>query len=434
MLNRLSEIDEELTRIVGRSFRPHVNDDMFEVFCGQYGLPILAFTKDDNGNDTENPSFDKHALAMYAAKPATPKDVLSLVIEYRKLNQRNALFISPWQDYAIYEPEQNIYLLRSTINQCVRTGRMSASEPNSQQLDKFVKGLIHPKPGYVIISIDYSQIEFRFIGHYIQSPLIIDEYAKNPDADFHQMVADWCEIKRKPAKSVNFGVAFGEGKKKLIKQLASDLDLVDKIQEQVQKMVESGQITRSQEGEIFDSLATKRGEDVYARYHRTFPTLKAVYKQAEQVCKQRGFVYNMYGRHRHLPFKAAYRAFNTLNQSSAADLMKERVNEVCRAVAGTAIELIAIVHDEIVLQAPVEIATDPRTVRDLIAIMETTSIENELRVPIRCAVGMSAKSWASASADPPKGATPYTPETMVLDGGQRPLIYNKSQAESFSWL
>ncbi len=419
LLNRMCAIDEELAAIVGRSFRPHVSGDVYEILCGQYGLPILAFTKDEvTGEDTGNPSFDKHALAMYAANPQTPKDVLGLIMEYKTLSQRLGLFIQPWQDYMIYDEEWQIYILRSTYNQCVRTGRMSASEPNAQQLDKYVKQLIRPKPGYAFISSDYSQIEFRFIGHYIQSPIIIDAYKADPDADFHKIVANWCEIKRKPAKSVNFGVAFGEGKKKLIKQLATNIDLVEKIGDEVKRMVEFGSLPKEFEARYFQQLAEKRWEDVYNRYHKTFPTLKSTARAAENVLRSRGFVFNMYGRHRHLPKELAYRTFNTLNQSSAADLIKERTNEVCRQIAGTPIELSALVHDEMLLQAPIEIAYDPRTSRDLAAIMEHPTIENDLRVPIRCAVGISSKHWAEACADTT----------------QKPVHYNLAEATNFSFL
>lgn len=411
-LNRMSDIDERLTEIVGRSFRPHVSDDCFDVVCNQYGLPILAYTKDqETGEDTENPSFDKHALKMYAALPTAPKDVVHLIQEFRALNQLNNLFLVPWQEVCTLDViNASVAYLRSTYNQSVRTGRMSCSDPNAQQLSKIAKLLIHPKPGYAFISIDYSQIEFRFIVHYIQDVAAIQAYNENPDTDFHLWIAGQCGIKRKPAKTVNFGVAFGEGKRKLIKQLSTDETLVETITSHVKGLIADGQLEPHRELEVFNMLAERRALDVFNTYHRTFPTLKATAKDMEMVLKRRGYIYNLYGRHRHLPTAAAYRAFNTVNQSSAADMIKERINALAEMLYGTPIEMVAVVHDEVLFQAPIDIATDPRTVRDLVALMESPPIE--LRVPVRCSVGISLDNWAHAGAD----------------DNAKPLLYNRSEA------
>lgn len=387
-MNRMILIDAELAEIVGHSFRPHVNEDCYDIICNQYGMPILAYTKDqETGEETANPSFDKYALVLYKAQPNAPVEVISLIQEFRTLNQFNNLFLEPWQQYQIDG------VLHVTYNQGVRTGRMSCTEPNAQQLNEHAKELILPKSGYAIISIDASQIEFRFIVHYIEDQKAIAAYNENPDTDFHQFAADLCGIKRKPAKSVNLGIGFGEGKKKLTKALASDPDLTESIKEQVKAMG----LPPEQEIEMFQTLATQRALEVYNTWHNTFPTCKTVSKDVERVCKARGYLRNMYGRHRHLPWQFAYRGFNTLNQSSAADWIKERVSSLMDLIddVSAPIELIALVHDEIVLQAPIEIAFDPRTQRDLIGFMETLVIP--LRVPMRCSIGVSANSWKEAS-------------------------------------
>lgn len=401
VLNRLCKIDDALNAILGRSINPKSTDDVYEVLCVQYGLPIIAFTKNqDTGEFTTNPSFDKHALRAYKARPDAPKDIIELIEEYRELAQHHSLFVAPWQEFAIFDERYEIWFLHSTYNQAVRTGRMSCSEPNAQQLSKRAKKLIRPKPGHAFISIDYSQIEFRFIVHYIQDAKAIEAFHENPDVDFHLLVGSWCEIKRKPAKTVNFGVAFGEGKKKLIKQLANDPDLCEVITKVVKGMIDNGEILPEQEVETFQTLAIKKGEQVYAKYHDTFPTLKTTARMVESSLKQRygthglGYVFNVFGRHRHLPFDKAYRGFNTLNQASAADLIKEQTNKICRMIEGLPIELKAIVHDECLFEAPIEVAYDPRTIRDLVLLMEHPDIE--IRVPIRCAVGISQKNWAEA--------------------------------------
>lgn len=427
ILNRLCKIDDELTKLVGFSFNPASPDQVYEVLCVHYGLPIIAYTKNqDTGEFTNNASFDKHALKAYGARPDAPKDVIKLVEEFRELSQYINLFVGPWQSMAVFSIDDQIYYLHSTYNQAVRTGRMSCSEPNAQQLSKRAKKLIKPRKGYAFISIDYSQIEFRFIVHYIEDIKAIQAYCENPDTDFHILVAGWCEIPRQPAKGVNFGIAFGEGKKKLIKQLAANPELCLLILNKVKVMVESGEILPEQAVEVFSLLSTKKGEEVYNKYHDTFPSLKPTMKAAESSLKQRyskdeglGYVFNMYGRRRHLPYDKAYRAFNTLNQSSAADLMKERLNAACRMIDGLDIRLIACVHDEILFEAPIEIANNPQTIRDLVLLLENPPIK--LRVPIRCSVGISEKSWYDAST---KGEDMQQPFEL-----NKSLLWNRQQED-----
>jgi DNA polymerase-1 len=388
LLNRMSQIDDELTQIVGRSFRPHVNEDCFDVLCTQYGLPILAYTKDDDGEETGNPSFDKAALVMYEAHPQAPPGVVQCIREFRQWSQIDSLFLTPWQELVVDG------YLHSSYNQCVRTGRMSCSDPNAQQLNDFVKQLILPKPGYKFISADYSQIEFRFIVHYIKDERCIKAYHENPDTDFHIWVAQMCGIPRKPAKSVNFGIAFGEGKKKLTKQLSMQEDLVAGIRTHIKALIENGQLAPERETDTFQTLASRKAESVLATYHASLPTLKPTMRDVERALRAKGYVYNMYGRRRHLPIHVAYRGFNTLNQSSAADLMKERFVELCNQIDGTPIETQACVHDENLLQAPAEIVDDARTLRDIVGCMETLTIP--LRVPVRASIGTSGENWKLA--------------------------------------
>jgi DNA polymerase-1 len=416
-LNRMLELDVILTDLVGYSFRPHVSDDLHKVLCGTYGLPILAYTIDDKtGLPTNNPSFDKAALSSYESHPQAPKDVIAAIKEYKKLQQRLGLFYEPWATQLVWNESEQCHLLHATYNQCVRTGRMSCGDPNLQQCEDAVKKLIRPRKGCAFLSADYSQIEFRLIAHYIESPLVIETFQSNPDADFHTLVAGWCGIKRKPAKTINFGIAFGEGKKKLVKQLSTDPDLVGTIADHIRDLIGSGELNKEQANLAFIQLATQHAERVFAKYHDTFPTLKPTMKAVERALRSKGYVFNLYGRHRHLPLEYAYRAFNTLNQSSAADIMKERTNAICRALQGTQIQLAAMVHDEVLLHGPADQIADPRTHRDLAAIMERPEIVDTLRVPIRCAMGWSADNWSAAGKQ------------------QLPVEYNLAEATEFAHL
>lgn len=391
-LQRMTEIEQELHKLVGFPFLPTSSKDCFDVLCNTYGLPVISWTENDDGTKG-NPSFDKEALEMYRTRIDSPKQVVELMLEYRKKSTFKGLFLDTYQVLAT-EVGDGYSILHPNHNQCVRTGRMSVSEPNSQQLDKHAKTLIHPGKGMSYMSADGSQIEFRTLAHYVQDDDIINAYIADPDVDFHQRVADMCGIKRRPAKTVNFSIAFGQGKKSTVALLEVDEDIVSAIKDAVNKLVDSGQLHPDGRDSAFKALARQKGEALYDRYHETFPNIRAVARQACNVAKSRGYVRNVLGRRRHLPENHAHKAFNTLNQSSAADIIKERMVTLADHLEGTGIELVTQVHDELVMVGPTEVFDDPRTARDIVAILEDVHV---LRVPVRFRYGISDKNWKEAA-------------------------------------
>jgi DNA polymerase I-like protein with 3'-5' exonuclease and polymerase domains len=381
------KLEEELEAEVGWAFNPTQADDCYQVLCNHYGLPIVKYTTDDDGNPTTNPSFDKYALAAYEQRPDAPKTVVNRIQKYRTHNQRNNLFLKPWQELAIDE------IMNCTYNQLVRTGRMACSEPNAQQLNEWAKELVHPLPGWGFISMDYSQIEFRFIAHYLDDQRIIQAYIDDPDTDFHVWVAKLCGIKRKPAKTVNFGIAFGEGKKLLKSQLAANEDIIEWAME----IVRERETPEEDVMRVFSDLVEERTEDIYTSYYARLPNLRPTIKMAERAVRQRGYIKNWSGRRRRLPKKFAHKGFNTANQASAADLIKERWVALMSHAEGLPIKTVAIVHDELLLMVPLDILHDPQLHTDLLAIMESPA--RPIKVPIRCSLGVSAESWKGAGAD-----------------------------------
>lgn len=388
-ITRMLKLEEELNQLVGRSFRPHVGADCFEVLCVQYGLPVLGWT------EKNEPSFDKHAMAAYSAHPLAPQPVVQRIAAYRKLNTLLTFFVTKFQELHIDG------LLHSDYNQLVRTGRLSCKNPNSQQNPKYAKELLHPREGHAFISIDYSQIEFRYIVHYIQDAACIAAYNENPDTDFHAWVAEMVGISRKPAKTMNFMMGYGAGKKKTIKVVSANGEVVGDVLSQVADLPEH------ERKAAFDRLCERKALSVFDRYHATLPGLRITSRKAASIAAARGFVRTMLGRRRHLPTTHAHLAFNSLCQGSAADLQKERTVAVAEMLRGTDIHLVGLVHDESLFEAPIEIAEDPRTQRDLIAVMEDPA--RPLRVPVRCTIGTSRENWREA-------------------GDGAPLVYDRTSA------
>ncbi len=331
-------------------------------FCIEtLGLPVVAET------EKGRPSVNSAAVASYRELAQTLPDArvgvfLGLLDLHRELSQYHALYLIGWQEWI---DERG--MMRPMYEQTVRTGRMSCRSPNMQQLSKRAKKLIVPAPGNSFLSRDYSQMEYRVIASICREPRILTAYQEDAATDFHTFVAQLCGIDRKPAKTINFGIAFGMGASKLVRSLA---------------------------GILGSHTAEAESKRILDTYHETFPTIRATSKLAEQRAKSRGWIRTLYGRRRALDEGFYFKAFNTAVQGTAADIVKERLNDLERdgLLRQEGVTIRAVVHDEVLLEGPtaiVESAEFQQYVDDLL-----TSVTVDLGVPFSVSGGTSSVSWA----------------------------------------
>jgi DNA polymerase-1 len=406
-LDRMIEYGSRIQEIADREWT-NSSACIKDILCEQFGLPVLATKKEKQDGrevDTGRASFDKKALALYSIHPQVTCDptlveLVQLILKYRRESQHNGIYLTTFLEL---HDENN--LVHPSYNQVVRTGRMSSRRPNSQQQNKRSKRLIHPHPGYGFISNDYSQIEYRLIVHYIQDAEAIAAYNANPKTDFHQWVADMIGVTRKAGKTLNFGMAYGAGKKKVTKELMANPDIMAVVGEEVNAMVERGDIQDTQRRFMFEELCRVRAAEVYQQYHEHIPGVKITARNAANAAKKRGFVFNAYGRRRYLPTKACYKAFNSIVQGCAMDLMKERMVELSPRYNQTSrdwgLSLAGNVHDEVFSQVPLEHLREPALHDYICTTLETPAIP--FRVPIVTGLGISERNWAEAAGDDTTG-------------------------------
>jgi DNA polymerase-1 len=278
---------------------------------------------------------------------------------------------------------------------------MSAKRPNSQQQNERSKRLIYPREGYGFISCDYSQVEYRLIAHYIKDKNLIDAYNNDPKVDFHQWVADMMHVTRKVGKTLNFGMAYGAGERKVIGDLTSNPDIIKEISEEVNRLIDAGEVAVENRNGAFKSLCKDHASRAYRKYHEKVPLLRQTSDDASYACKLRGFIFNAYGRRRQLPSKLCYKAFNSLIQSCAMDLIKERMVSLSKRfnkkMRDWDIRIAANVHDEVLFECPLSIIDNPE-VREYI-VKELESPSYQFRIPFTTDFGIGSKSWAEAAYD-----------------------------------
>lgn len=391
---KIIDLASKIAELTGREYSGS-STWIYDLLVNVNGLPILLFN-----DKTGRPTFNKRALKMYESVCSGELlSVVKAIAELRIEDQYRGLFLEPFLELS---KDGRIH---PSYNQLVRTGRMSCRNPNIQQQNKRSKKLLHPDPGRCFISCDYSQIEFRLIAHYSRDEDVIRAYNEDPDTDFHDLVTSIIygipiekvtKALRKKGKTINFGMGYGMGKRKLLMTLMSDPDIIAEVTAELDaEGVLEPELRKSE----FDQRCEARALDVYSKYHERMPGIHNVSRSASDVCKRRGFVFNPYGRRRHLPVKFARKAFNSIVQGGAMDIIKEAMVRCDQDeyLQERDVYIVANVHDEIVFSAPVERMLDKDLHDHIVRILESPSVA--FRVPIRVGLGVSAKSWAEAAGD-----------------------------------
>ncbi len=381
---KIAQYQNELRRLGFGGFNPSSSDSIQDYVIDVLKLPIMGYT------DRGQPSMNYDALMRYKELPVVRDSerltkFFEIMVDYRDRSQFLSLYMNGWMEHVGKDNR-----IHPFYNQIVRTGRMSCSDPNIQQLAGEAKNYVIPGEGCGFNRRDYSQIEYRVIAELTGDQRIIQAYQQNPKQDFHQFVADLCGIERSPAKNVNFGISFGMGEKGLLVQLARLLGSAE---------------------------AGANAERILRTYHETFPRIKERSQWAKNLARKRanwqageyGYIQTLYGRRRGLQFwpygtdrhigeDETRKAFNTAVQGTAADMMKEAAvkldNDPLLQSAG--VELIAIVHDEPLMIQPEETLGDPEINQRIDDCMTKPSIK--LSVPIMVGGGRSVKSWKAAAA------------------------------------
>lgn len=229
------------------------------------------------------------------------------------------------------------------------TGRLSCNAPALQQIHKrnkevaqIVRAVFVPDEGQEWHCHDWAQMDFRVFAHYVANPRIFKMYRDNPDADFHQMVADMTGLPRSPtvgikgnAKQINLGLVFGMGEGKLAQEMGLPYT-----------------IEKDKNGREW-MRAGDEAKEVFKKYHEAVPGVKDLLSLASTRAKARGFVRTILGRRIRFPNgQFTHKAGGLIFQGSAADALKVKLVEVHEALRGTEARLVLNVHDEFDVSAP----------------------------------------------------------------------------------
>jgi DNA polymerase I-like protein with 3'-5' exonuclease and polymerase domains len=179
----------------------------------------------------------------------------------------------------------------------------------------------------------------------------------------------------------------------------SNEHIIRTVGDNINAMIEAGTLAPELQTKKFREMCSEFAVDAYDTYHERLPGIKETSRRASMIAKVRGFIFNVYGRRGHLPAEFSYRAFNRIVQSSAADVMKERLVALApRYNAKTReldIHIASNVHDENLDEMPLEILYDPKAHAHVVDTLQDTTFK--FRVPMVTGLGISPNNWAEAA-------------------------------------
>ncbi|WP_213699015.1 bifunctional 3'-5' exonuclease/DNA polymerase [Acetomicrobium sp.] len=251
------------------------------------------------------------------------------------------------------------------------TGRFSCSNPNLQQIPnelRFRECFI-PAPGNKFVIADYSQIELRVAAAISRDPVMLKAYRTGED--LHRQTAailtgkDPADIDKKErqlAKAVNFGLLFAMGARGLSDYAENSYGVKMSVRE-----------AEEFKGKFFDHYTGLRD------WHKC--TKSGSYYEARTLKGRRRLWSTVSSLNERL---------NMPVQGTAADIMKIALARLPKALQGTEAKLVAIIHDEIILEVPEDKAEEAK--RMLVTVMESAG-DGFIDIPL-VAEAAIADSWA----------------------------------------
>ena len=344
--------------MAGQEFNIKSSQQLGQIFFEKLNLPVQKKTRKKTGYST-----DVEVLTALADQHELP----ALILRHRTLAKLKSTYTDALLD--LIHPETG--RLHTSFNQTVTaTGRLSSSDPNLQNIPvRTEEGLeirraFIPKPGWILVSADYSQIELRILAHYAEDEILIQAFKHDEDihtrtaAEVFQVFPSFITPElRRQAKTINFGIVYGMSPFGLAKEL--------KISQKMAKTYINNYfarykgVKRYMERTIQEARKTKKTSTLLGRI-RLLPDIVSSNKTVREFAERT--------------------AINTPIQGTAADLIKLAMIQADLRLKANGLKAVMLlsVHDEIVFEVPPD---ELETVKKL--VKETMEGIWNLNVPLK---------------------------------------------------
>ncbi|WP_457608262.1 DNA polymerase I [Nitratifractor sp.] len=358
----LARLTEEIHALAGTEFNIKSTQQLGQVLFGTLGL---------KGGKRTKTGYSTNEAVLRGLVEEHP--IVEKILEYREHQKMLGTYVKPLLKLACQDPEQRIHT--TFLQTGTATGRLASKDPNLQnipvrsELGRRVRRAFVAAEGYRLLSIDYSQIELRLLAHFSGDAALREAFAE--DQDIHMATAvklfgpEEAAAKRNFAKSINFGLLYGMGSRKLADELG---------------------------------ISTKEAKEIIDAYFAAFPTVRSYLESIQERARREGYVETLLGRRRVFDYEGAggmqkaailREAVNTVFQGSAADLIKLAMLEIDTMIREEELpaRMLLQIHDELIFE--VEEGAAEAIARRFRHTMEEIY---PLEVPLKCSVSLG-ESW-----------------------------------------
>lgn len=352
LADEIQRVEREIYAIAGEEFNIGSTQQLGAVLFEKLGLPPSKKTKTGYATGSE-------VLLQLAGD----HEIARLVLRWRELTKLRSTYATSLPKLIAEDGR-----IHTTYEQHVAaTGRLSSVEPNLQnipirtELGRTIRKAFVADEGFQLLSLDYSQIELRFLAHECHDPTLMDAFRTGKDVHAATASLMWNEPidqvspeHRRYAKMLNYAVLYGVTGYGLANQLGGE-------------------------------FSVKEAQQLIKQYFERFPKVREYIDRTLELARERGYTTTLFGRRRYFPdihagnrIARAYaerQAINAPLQGGSADLIKLAMIRIDEILHGKRTRMLLQVHDELLFE------WDPKEelVEELRAAMETAL---ELDVPI----------------------------------------------------
>lgn len=346
-----------------------IEDDIYKIAGTMFNvgspkqLAEILFTRLELKSPTKKQSTDASVLAKIE------HPIIEHILKYREISKLISTYCEPFIKYASLNDENRIFT--NFLQTRTATGRLASNEPNLQNLPsrgdyaKEYKSCFIANDGYVLLSLDYSQIELRLLAHFSKEPTLVKAFLNNEDIHTQTAINIFGSSdsdKRRVAKSINFGLIYGMGYKKLSEEL---------------------------------KIPQAQAKEYIQKYFEHFSGLYNFFENVKKNAKENGYVKTLLKRKRFFDYAnatpmllAGYdrESVNSILQGSAADIIKTAMIQILPLLDDDKKMLLQI-HDELIFEVKEELAQE--FAKQVQNIMENVF---KLEIPLKTSLSI-AKSW-----------------------------------------
>ena len=356
---QIKQIEQRIHETAGEEFNIGSPQQLGKILYEKLGLQSGKKTKTGYATGVE-------VLQQLAPENEVVRDVLA----WRELTKLRSTYADSLPGYVGHDDR-----IHTTYAQHIAaTGRLSSNDPNLQnipirtELGREIRKAFVPADGFQFASLDYSQIELRFLAHYCGEPALVEAFQTGEDVHAATASLMWNEpaesvgsAHRRYAKMLNYAVLYG----------VTDFGLANQL---------GGEFSVKEARVLIDS------------YFERFPKVREYIENTKAEARSKGFTTTLTGRRRYFPdihagnrIARAYaerQAMNAPLQGGSADMIKLAMIEIAKLLKDKRTRMVLQVHDELLFEFP----EDERSL--LPQLQEAMANALPLNVPVEVDIGI----------------------------------------------